>query len=188
MERKEFISAGLGWIAGCCAAACSATVSLAEDRKAGPPQSPETPCAEKVAYAENWAKRFMKVMDTQLNGDQRRQIMEGCGKRCFGSSHADAKSAPSSLEELLRRHEKWAGKENARQEGNTVYIGYPSKGKCLCPIVKGVTHDMPDTYCFCSAGYVQAMLEAVVKKPVKVEILETLFRGNPRCRFKAEIS
>lgn len=47
---------------------------------------------------------------------------------------------------------------------------------------------MSASYCWCSVGYVQEIHERVFGRPVNVELVESVLRGNPRCRFRITLA
>ena len=62
---------------------------------------------------------------------------------------------------------------------------------CHCQLVraalrKGNPHVSP-TFCYCSAGYEKLHFDVIFDEPVEVEVLETLLKGDPRCRFAIKI-
>jgi predicted hydrocarbon binding protein len=44
------------------------------------------------------------------------------------------------------------------------------------------------TFCLCSLGYVKEMHEQMFMKPVEVELLSSVLRGDPSCKFKITVS
>jgi len=62
-------------------------------------------------------------------------------------------------------------------------IGKPNP--CACPLAKaGRT---PADFCRCSTGWNELAFSTVVGKPVKVELVESVLRGDPRCSFRIKI-
>lgn len=117
--------------------------------------------------------------------------MEVNGKNCYQQSHTSP-GQHIPLEKLVQRIQDKRGKENCRLDGNTVYYNYVQNprglhvadGYCLCPIVERGPEGLSGTFCYCSAGYVQAMFESLTGKKSTVEILETIKRGGKGCKFK----
>jgi uncharacterized pyridoxamine 5'-phosphate oxidase family protein len=62
---------------------------------------------------------------------------------------------------------------------------------CHCPWVKEAfkESDKPISavFCNCSAGYYRAYWEIVFDEPVRVDVLESLLKGDPICRFAVHI-
>ena len=62
---------------------------------------------------------------------------------------------------------------------------------CHCQLVRTALRDgkpkVPATFCYCSAGYEKLHFDAIFGEPVEVELLETLLKGDARCRFAIKI-
>jgi len=57
---------------------------------------------------------------------------------------------------------------------------------CHCPRVRDILKDgrhLSTTYCHCSAGFYKKNFEAVLQRPVDVEIVKTVLRGDDVCSF-----
>ena len=188
MDRKEFLK---GLVTACCgAAACihPAFASLQEKKKNN---SPETPCDEKVKFTKDWIKRFMDILDDNLDEKTRRRIMEANGKACYLSHPKEPRKEKMSPEVFVKEMAKYVGKENCYKDGNNIYFRYTenpnglkvSDGYCLCPMVEDGPENLSPTYCYCSVGYVSEMMNYYIGSPVKVELLESLRTGGKSCRF-----
>jgi hypothetical protein len=61
---------------------------------------------------------------------------------------------------------------------------------CHCPWVKESLKDgkssVPPVFCNCSAGFHKRMWEVVLGHPVKCEVLESVLKGDDRCRFRIQ--
>ena len=62
---------------------------------------------------------------------------------------------------------------------------------CHCQLVRTALRDgkprIPATFCYCSAGFEKLHFDAIFGEPVEVELLETLVKRDPRCRFAIKI-
>jgi hypothetical protein len=62
---------------------------------------------------------------------------------------------------------------------------------CHCQLVRTALRDgkprIPATFCYCSAGFEKLHFDAIFGEPVEVELLETLLKGDARCRFAIRI-
>lgn len=55
---------------------------------------------------------------------------------------------------------------------------------CFCPIVRTKLRDgMPPSFCYCGAGWFRQQWEGAIGLPVRVEIVASLLKGDPECRF-----
>jgi hypothetical protein len=62
---------------------------------------------------------------------------------------------------------------------------------CHCQLVRTALRDgkprIPATFCYCSAGFEKLHFDAIFDEPAEVELLETLLKGDARCRFAVKI-
>ena len=59
---------------------------------------------------------------------------------------------------------------------------------CHCPWIREALKEkegklVPPVFCNCSAGYYKNYWEAVLERPVKVELLESILKGDDVCKF-----
>lgn len=57
---------------------------------------------------------------------------------------------------------------------------------CHCPRIRDVLKGggaLPVTYCYCGAGYYKGIWEEVLRRPVEVEVLESVLDGGEVCRI-----
>ncbi len=58
------------------------------------------------------------------------------------------------------------------------------KAACFCPLVRNhLDGGMPLTFCYGGAGWYRQQWEGAVGKPVRIEIVESLLKGDDRCTF-----
>jgi len=62
---------------------------------------------------------------------------------------------------------------------------------CHCPLVRSSfldkKIDIPDVFCYCSAGYEKLRFDVIFEEPVEVEVIESVLKGDIRCRFAIRI-
>ena len=107
--------------------------------------------------------------------------MESCGRDCARRGAIKlAESCKGNVEKMIATLAKSLGNENNYIEGDEIHIGW---NKCLCELVDKGPDRLSDTYCLCSRGWVLEMFETAAQKLVKVEMLQTVKRGDPCCKF-----
>ncbi len=157
----------------------------------------ETPCNEKMEFAQTWVKRFFEIVDQQLDEETRTRLMQLNGAACaagaYGALTDDKPATTEEIDKIISDWQKNLGKENIYRDGGTVYFNYVgnpkglkiSDGYCLCPLIENKPETLSPTYCQCSVGYVGYMFQRhITHKPVQVELLESLRSGGKACRFK----
>jgi hypothetical protein len=201
MNRKDFL-AGVGRACACsCACALAAILSPAnaQDIKEGAENNPETKSVkkprseERMDFTERWAVRFFSVLDDNLDAPTRRKIMTANGRACLlswqKSTNQNLRTEAMTLEDFSKQLKEKASTDY-QIDGHTLYFQYPSAGSsssrrhCLCPMVETKPAGLSPTFCLCSLGYVQEMHEQIFKRRVEVELLSSVLRGDPECRFK----
>jgi len=62
---------------------------------------------------------------------------------------------------------------------------------CHCPLAReAILHNSPTIspeWCYCSAGFEKYPLEVLFDRQLEVEVLESVLKGDPRCRFAITI-
>ena len=56
---------------------------------------------------------------------------------------------------------------------------------CHCPRIRDVlktSETIPPVYCYCDAGFYKGMWEEILQKPVEVELLESVLKGDDVCK------
>ncbi len=208
MDRKEFLE-GVGRACACsCVYALAAGLGPvnAEDNarpgedgaKGAPAKKPRS--QERLEFTEKWAVRFFKALDANLDEATRKKIMMANGRACLLAWQEETKqrprTTPVTLESFTKRV-KERGSSDYRIEGNIIHFQYTSAAEtglpspenhCLCPMVESIPAGLSPTFCLCSLGYVKEMHEQMFRKPVEVELVSSVLRGDPRCRFKITVS
>ncbi len=173
MERKEFM--------GALAALCAGPLCCASQEQPQPPA-----VRPQDQFRQAWVKSLVETIDAQLDAPSRIRLMEACGRACArrGSLAPLQKAANGNLDSLVSALDAILGAGNARREGNLVHLRYT---KCYCQLVADGPERLPDTYCNCSRGWVLEVFGTITGKPVSVDLLGSIRRGNPDCRFTVRI-
>lgn len=62
---------------------------------------------------------------------------------------------------------------------------------CHCPLVRSAIrdgkHGISPTFCYCSSGFEKVHFDVIFGEPVEVELLESVLKGDLRCRFANKI-
>jgi len=150
-------------------------------------------------------KRFEKStsIDEYLKGEHGRLIeeLEGCMKK--GQLWFEQEITPEVLEFVkndqeintgVRRGDKifkvkipHAPKQFLKEKNPTMRKYYA----CHCQLVRTALRDgrpnISPTFCYCSAGFEKLHFDVIFGEPLEVDVLETLLKGDSRCRFAIKI-
>ena len=136
-------------------------------------------------FTERWVVNLLESIDANLDEDDKVRMMESCGRACAREGSVDeAKACHGDLDKLLEKLKKWVGKDNVRRKGNEIALTYT---KCYCRLVADGPKRLPNTYCYCSQGWLKEMFETVTGRPVYVELRTSIKRGAKGCRFTVRI-
>jgi hypothetical protein len=180
MNRKEFFAASAKAGFGCCALAVLGAPAAAETDSAA---------AQEKTFVTNWLTDLFEAMDTDLDQETKVKLMAACGKGCFlrHSFKTDiARDGKGDIDKLLaakkRNVEVW-------REGDLVHVRFGAEVKqCFCPAARYHPVRPHDMHCECTRATQQAIFETALERPVKVEIVESVRRGNKTCHFIAHLA
>jgi hypothetical protein len=150
-------------------------------------------------------ERFEKAasIDEYLKGEHKRLIeeMENCMKE--GRPWYEQEMTPEVVgfvrgnQEIctgVRRGDKVYKTKIPYAPGQFLKERDPAMKKhyaCHCQLVRTALRNgkpgIPATFCYCSAGFEKLHFDAIFGEPVEVELLETLLKGDARCRFAIRI-
>ena len=151
-----------------------------------------------------WVKGVLKELDKVANNYQKYDILSSCAHE-FSQKRIDklrkiyieSGDIDAVLEEM---HNDYLWYENPTRRGKVIYItkipynleGYKKaktqvdkkRSYCHCPLVRDYWNEgISSTFCNCSAGWYRQIWEGILKKPVRIEILKTLLKGDENCEF-----
>jgi predicted hydrocarbon binding protein len=140
-----------------------------------------------IELYQKWVETLMSTLEILVDEDTRAGLMESCGRVCalhHGSIEQaiaikhSAKEMDELLDKLNQQEGLWCG--NWERDGDTIYSVCK---ECGCPLVRtGLVRPSP-TFCNCSRGWVKAVFETILERPVEVELEQAIGRGDPVCRF-----
>ena len=139
-----------------------------------------------------WLGALMAGLDAEVDERSRAQLMERCGRACalhFGSIEtvktirSNVKELDELLHELNQQQGLWCGRWV--RDGDTISSVCEA---CGCPLVGAGLVELSPTLCECSRGWVKAVFEIALDRPVKVALEQAIGRGDPVCRFVVQYS
>ena len=176
MDRKEFLRVG------CCGFAfLSAFPSAVAESQ---------PCDGQVKFVQNFLSDLMETIDKEVDEDTKIKLLSGCGRGCFKRfqfkqdiAAAGKGSVEKLIEALKKNFETW-------REGDTVHVRYGAVNSngCYCPAANYRPGKPHDIHCYCTRATHQAIWETALGHPVKIDILQTVRRGNPTCEFLVHLT
>ncbi len=150
-------------------------------------------------------ERFEKAssIDEYLKGEHRRFVEELTGYMKEGRIWYEQEITPEVVEFVKDNQEI----QNGVRLGDRIYVTkIPFAPKqylaekdptmkryyaCHCPLVRTAIRDgkpqISPMFCYCSGGYEKLHFEVIFGEPVEVELLESVLKGDRRCRFANKI-
>lgn len=165
-----------------------------------------------------WAKTAMQKLDTIASEHQKYDIVSSCAhvyppgqleklKNVFENSR-EQEAAPLKAVDAVRAFMKadpgWNEMEQYRQ-GHVIYHtknpldpqGYADAktdaekraAYCFCPVIRAkLDKGMPVTYCYCGSGWYRQQWEIATGKPVTVEVVQSVLKGDLVCQFAVHLA
>ena len=134
------------------------------------------------AEKAEWIKGAIKRLEQQVGKEKSIKIMENCGRDCC-RKHARYKrliKESKSIEEFLDKLST-GGFQFKLKDKNTMVGEYD---KCYCYMVKQTKKPFQNKlYCQCGIGHIKQLFESALKKPVEVELIQSVITGSESCKF-----
>jgi len=150
-------------------------------------------------------ERFEKAnsIDEYLEGEHRRFVEELTGYMKAGRVWYEQEITP----EVVKLVEGDPEIQNGVRHGDRIYVSKipfapqqflaekdPVMKRyyaCHCPLVRTAIRDgepkISPIFCYCSGGYEKLHFDVIFGEPVEVELLESVLKGDLRCRFAIRI-
>jgi effector-binding domain-containing protein len=160
----------------------------------------------------SWVKGAMERLDGTAGEQQKYDTVSSCahvfparqieklrlaneGARASGD---DPLQAVDAVLDWMAADPCWG--ERPRREGRVIYSSKkprePQAHKaatntadrrrayCFCPIIRShLDEGMSPTFCYCGSGWYRRQWEGALGKPVRIDIVESLLKGDDRCTF-----
>jgi predicted ArsR family transcriptional regulator len=179
MNRSEFLKTCAGSVCGCAALSfLTAGTAVAAD----PPKP------------EDWRFQFIKQRYAKLL----EYLAENAGEATTNEVLVKQGRFCASTYDLVQKHRGdvdgfiKAFAEQTKQtvtydrESGTITAIGPETNDCFCPLIdKKYT---PKSACNCSLGWNQYVFETTSGRKVRVELLQTVLRGDKRCAMKIHVT
>lgn len=144
-----------------------------------------------------WVKGAMDRLDGLVDEQTRAQVMARCGHGCARVNQRIIETAKARRKTYLSLDAFLAAEQRSpmpgtmlRREGDVLYVVYTPQAftrpmRCYCSLLRGLPADetVSPTYCLCGKGFVEKKWEALLGRPVKVKLLQSVVSGAPECTF-----
>ncbi|MBN1215593.1 MAG: hypothetical protein JXA99_09115 [Candidatus Lokiarchaeota archaeon] len=134
-----------------------------------------------------WVLKMIKKLQNEIGLKETIKIMEeygrqSCGKG-FKNTITNIKKKSTSLEDFINKLAEHYKKSSFFEfiDNNTIISGHY---KCYCMIKSASKPIESQTFCHFCVGHSKEFYETALKKPIKIEIIETVMLGGDTCKFK----
>ena len=170
---------------------------MAADVLAGSEQLSNKSSAEETT---GWIKGMVGRLEALVDEGKRVQVLAAFGHDCakMHSEQIDGmvarRRAFDTLEAYLEAEEESKGDAYwVERKGSTLYVHYKPGSfglRCFCSLWHGLSagENTSLTWCHCGRGHVEATWEAVLGRPVQVEVLGSSIAGEAECTFAVHLA
>ena len=144
-----------------------------------------------------WVKGAMERLDGLLDKETAAKVMVGCGHACARINGVavrmgvEKRMKYATVEEYLEAEQRDPiPGTRLEREGDVLHQYYMphtiKEGlRCVCSRISSLPPDqtISPTYCNCSKGYAEKFWEAVLGRPVEVELIQSTMTGADECQF-----
>jgi hypothetical protein len=159
-----------------------------------------------------WVQGVLERLESRADEHDQADVLSSCShvfpraqilklRAVYESARAegdDPLDAVDAVREFMAGDPGWG--ELPRREGRVVYSSKKPRDPkafesakddaerrrayCFCPLVRNhLDGGMPLAFCYCGAGWYRQQWEGALGKPVQVDIVESLLKGDDRCTF-----
>ena len=169
--------------------------------------------ASRVEERFLWVKGMLERLDGLAEEHQKYDVLSGCAhvfppgqvaklKAVFDEAYAQTHDGLQAVDAALDFMEADPGWSETRptREGYTIYAAKgPRDPKayaeaqtdrerrrayCFCPLLRdNLDQGMPPFFCYCGSGWYRRQFEGAIGKPVTIDIVSSVLRGDDVCRF-----
>ncbi len=160
-----------------------------------------------------WVKGMLERLDGLADEHQKYDILSGCAhvfppgqvaklKAVFDAAYAQTHDGLQAVDAVLDFMEVDPGWSETRptREGYTIYAAKGPRDPqayaeaktdlerrsayCFCPLIRNnLDQGMPPSFCYCGSGWYRRQFEGAIGKPVTIDIVTSVLRGEDACRF-----
>ncbi len=161
-------------------------------------------CEERKA----WVNCALERLDAQTTEEQRFDILSRCA-HVFSTRRIERLRAVyergQNVDEVLQamaEDPEWY--EKPVRDGGVIYVTKVPRNRkgheeatneadkrmhyCHCALVRHNPGDVHPTFCHCASGWYRQIWEGILGRPVRVEILKSLTKGDKTCQFAIHLA
>ncbi|MFC2137410.1 hypothetical protein ACFLTE_04480 [Bacteroidota bacterium] len=178
MDRKDFFKNICKY--GACS--CAGMMLLSSANLITNDDTPEEKKEDwRIGFMQNRIAKLIEGMDGNLDKEILTSLLENMGRHCAKENSEYYIKFKGDVNGYLKSLEEGVEKAEHDEEKGIVKIIGKKNDSCYCPFVD--LSKMPKEFCNCTKGWNKEMYEAIIGKPVDVEIDTSVLWGGERCGF-----
>ena len=182
VTRKEFLKKAC--MSGVCI--CGAGQLMAAHSHAGVAVTQEQNSKNPNALQQEWISILLNDIDDRIPPEDLRRVLRGCAISHYNSLGMNAVIEPfkgKTDEFIIYLSNEWGWKVNYDKTEGIIVVD-ENKDHCVCPMVNKEKSKVSPSICYCSEGFIAKMFSEVTGREVKAEVLASIHRGDPSCKYK----
>lgn len=186
VNRKEFIKKAC--LSGACL--CGFASIAASPASSGSKTLQDQKLVNPNMLQQEWISVLLNNIDERLSADELRTILKSCAIVHYNNLGMDSLLADykGNIDKFITfLSTEWGWKIDYDKE-NGIIIADENKNYCVCPMINKEKGTESSAICYCSEGFSEKMFSEVLGRPVKASVLSSIYRGDPSCRYKVDIS
>jgi hypothetical protein len=152
-----------------------------------PTHQPSQPIEDRFGYA--WAAALISALDTDLPVEVTAPMLRACASVHYADAHMDSIVARfhNDLGGFLQfLTDQWGWLVTYNPTEGTITAD-ENKPYCVCPLVQKSPQAVSGTLCYCSEGFAKRMFSAVIGRPVKATVVQSVLRGAGSCIYSIQV-
>ena len=153
-----------------------------------PTNQPSQPIEDRFRIA--WAAALISALDSDLPVEVKAPVLRACAAVHYEDANMDSIVArfQDDLDGFLQfLTDQWGWLITYDPAAGTITAD-ENKPYCVCPLVQKSPQAVSGTLCFCSEGFAERMFSAVVGRPVKATVVQSVLRGAGSCIYSIQVS
>lgn len=178
MNRKDFFKNICKYGACCCGGMMlfSTTSLLANSAT-----NEENKDDWRIGFIQERMASFIKNMEGELDETTMASLLESMGRQCAKWNAENCNKYKGDLDGYLKTIEDSLEKLEHDKDKGIIKIVGKKNNTCFCPFVDKTK--MTKEFCNCTKGWQKETYEAIIGKPIEVEIDMSVLSGDEGCGF-----
>lgn len=162
-----------------------------------------------------WILKMLSFLKENTSVENQFQIISSCAhifpdemvdemRSVFDQAYRNGATIIEAVDQTLEFMDKTPGFKAPIRKGNILFTSKnprdPEAFKqavtrsekmaayCYCPFIRNnLDKEIPETFCYCGAGWVRKQWEGTFQVPLKIELMKSLTKGDNECQFAVHI-